>query len=135
MPACRLWGFRVAAQALAELRLWISRFRDFRRFEVQKPHFISSLGKPILECLEQCVSQAGFNRGRSCERADAQVLNATEFIELEIEDQGNNNLQIEFAIGCVGDKFAPLVLNACSECLLAATRDVAPLPFEFSVCV
>jgi hypothetical protein len=95
---------------------------------------ISSLGKPLLECLEKRISKARLDRRWSCERSDAQVLNATEFIEMEIEDQGDNNLQVEFAVGCVGDKFATLFLNACAERLLSATRDVAPLPFDFSVC-
>ena len=86
---------------------------------------ISSLGNPLLECLEQRVSQSGLDRRRSCERGDAQVLNATEFIEMEIEDQWDNNLQVEFA---------PLVFNPSPERLLVATRDGAPLPFDFSVC-
>jgi ABC-type branched-subunit amino acid transport system substrate-binding protein len=46
-------------------------------------------------------------------------------IKLEIEDQGDNNLQVEFAVGCVGDKFAPLVFNPSSERLLVgAGREV-----------
>jgi len=53
------------------------------------------------------------------------VLNATEFIELEIEDQGDNNFQVEFA---------PLVFNPSSERILEAIRDVEPLSFNFSVC-
>ena len=95
---------------------------------------ISSLGNPFLECLEQRVAKSGLDRRGASKRGDAQVLNATEFIEMEIEDQGDNNLQVEFAVGCVGDKFAPLVLNPSPERLLVATRDGAPLPFDFSVC-
>ena len=53
------------------------------------------------------------------------MLNATEFIEMEIEDQGDNNLQVEFAVGCFGDKFAPLVFNPSPErILVGAGREV-----------
>ncbi len=86
---------------------------------------ISSLGNPLLECLEQRVAKSGLDRRRSCERGDAQGLNAAEFIEMEIEDQGDNNLQVEFA---------PLVFNPSSERILEAIRDVEPLSFDFSVC-
>jgi hypothetical protein len=49
------------------------------------------------------------------------VLNATEFIELEIEDQGDNNLQVEFAVGDANKVIPPLVFNSCSERLLVGT--------------
>jgi hypothetical protein len=81
-------------------------------------------------CRSKFFSLEGFTRAwldrrRSCEQENAQVLNATEFIELEIEDQGDNNFQVEFA---------PLVFNPSSERILEAIRDVEPLSFNFSVC-
>lgn len=45
--------------------------------------------EPGLECLQQGISDAGLKRWRAGERGDAQVLNAPEFINMEVEDQGH----------------------------------------------
>ncbi len=44
--------------------------------------------EPGLECLEQCISDAGLEWRRAGERGDAQMLNTPEFIDMEVEDQG-----------------------------------------------
>lgn len=63
------------------------------------------------------------------------MLNATEFVEMEVQDQRDNDLQIEFAIGDADKVIPPLVFNSYPERPpLAVTRDVATLAFDFSVC-
>jgi hypothetical protein len=97
---------------------------------------------PDLSCAQEVIKVAnGFGKvhGKTTtpEQAPIEVFSLKGFTsahKLEIEDQGENILQVEFAVGCIGDKFAPLVLNPCSERLLGATRNVEPLPFDFSLC-
>jgi hypothetical protein len=84
-----------------------------------KPFFL--VGKPLLECLQQRIAQAWLDGRWSGERGDAQILNATEFVEMEVEDQGDDDLQIEFAIGNANKVISPLVFNSCSERLQVAT--------------
>jgi hypothetical protein len=97
---------------------------------------------PDLSCAQEVIKVAncfGKVHGKTTtpEQAPIEVFSLKGFTsahKLDIEDQGENNLQVEFAVVCVGDKFAPLVLNPSPERLLAAKRDGDPLRFDFSVC-
>jgi hypothetical protein len=85
---------------------------------------------PNLSCAQEVIKVSnGFGQvhGKTItpEQAPIEVFSLKCFTsahKLEIEDQGDNNLQVEFAVGCVGDKFAPLVFNPSPERLLAVTR-------------
>lgn len=92
-----------------------------RWLEVQ----IGLFRQPRFERLQQCVTQARFEGRRPGEGRHAEALNATEFIETQIENQRNNHLQVEFTVGNANDIVASFVLNPPPECILVgAGREV-----------